>query len=506
MPTGEDEVVVRARERIGTVLKGKYRLDRVLGVGGMAAVYGATHQRNANRFAVKILHRELATEASVRERFLREGYAANTVEHPGTVRILDDDTAEDGAVFLVMDLLEGETLEARWERKGHRLKALEVAHLMHQVLDVLAAAHAKRIVHRDIKPENLFLTRERSLKVLDFGVARLLEGSASVTRVGGVLGTPAFMAPEQVLGKTAEVDAQSDVWSVGATAFTLLSGKYVHEAETPEEAMVFTATRPAPSLATVAPDAPAALVRIVDKALMLKKADRWPSARAMQQAIDEAGTAAFAEGDAPDAQAAAPSTAVPVVDAKATAEPAADGQGSVLRLAVSPSDPVEATAPGDGAALRPTSIGGVAASQGGAQTLLLPVTKRLSRPALAGIGAAALVFVGLLVVLLARRGPAPADAAAASSATAAPPQVPATSPAVQTAATVPVVLAEPSSVPIEALPETPHAAAPGAPGARPAPPAPAHAAQPAAHAKSNCTPPYTLDPATGKKKWKAECL
>ena len=160
MAAAHEERVVRARARVGSVLNDKYRLDRVLGVGGMAAVYSATHLRNASRVAVKLLHPEMAADSNVRARFLREGYAANSVEHPGTVRILDDDTAEDGSVFLVMELLEGETLDHRWERSGHRLGAREVARLMYQVLDVLAAAHAKGIVHRDIKPENLFLTRD----------------------------------------------------------------------------------------------------------------------------------------------------------------------------------------------------------------------------------------------------------------------------------------------------------------------------------------------------------
>jgi serine/threonine-protein kinase len=262
----EEDPSVRAQTRIGSILNAKYRLERVLGIGGMAAVFAATHTRNKNRVAVKVLHRELALDAGLRERFLREGYAANSVEHPGTVRILDDDIAEDGAVFLVMELLEGETLDARWERKGRRLDAAHVAHLLHQLLDVLALAHAKGIVHRDIKPENLFLTREGTLKVLDFGVARLLERAVSVTRSGGVIGTPAFMAPEQVLGKTKEVDAQSDLWSVGATAFTLLSGHYVHEAETAEEMMVFTASRPARPIGSVLPGVPPALAQVVDRA------------------------------------------------------------------------------------------------------------------------------------------------------------------------------------------------------------------------------------------------
>jgi serine/threonine-protein kinase len=289
----EEDPSVRAQTRIGSILNAKYRLERVLGIGGMAAVFAATHTRNKNRVAVKVLHRELALDAGLRERFLREGYAANSVEHPGTVRILDDDIAEDGAVFLVMELLEGETLDARWERKGRRLDAAHVAHLLHQLLDVLALAHAKGIVHRDIKPENLFLTREGTLKVLDFGVARLLERAVSVTRSGGVIGTPAFMAPEQVLGKTKEVDAQSDLWSVGATAFTLLSGHYVHEAETAEEMMVFTASRPARPIGSVLPGVPPALAQVVDRALAFSRLDRWPNARTMQAAVARAHRDAF---------------------------------------------------------------------------------------------------------------------------------------------------------------------------------------------------------------------
>ena len=274
------------------MLNDKYRLDRVLGVGGMAAVYLATHLRNASRVAVKLLHPEMAAESSIRRRFLREGYAANSVEHPGTVRILDDDTAEDGSVFLVMELLEGETLDHRWERSGHRLGAREVARLMFQVLDVLSAAHAKGIVHRDVKPENLFLTRDGKLKVLDFGVARLIEGPVTATRPGGgIIGTPAFMAPEQVLGKT--VDPQSDLYSVGATAFALLSKRYVHEADNAAEMMVVVGSRPARSLALVCPELPASLAAVIDRALLFNKEDRWADARSMQAALAGAYRQAF---------------------------------------------------------------------------------------------------------------------------------------------------------------------------------------------------------------------
>jgi eukaryotic-like serine/threonine-protein kinase len=288
MPVVEHELVVRARHRIGAVLCGKYRLDDILGTGGMAVVYTATHVRNANRVAVKVLHRDLSIDAGQRARFLREGYAANTVGHPGTVRVLDDDIAEDGSVFIVMELLDGETLDARWERSGGKLGVREVVTLMSELLDVLSAAHARGIVHRDLKPENLLLTRDGKLKVLDFGVARLREASLTQTKTGALLGTPAFMPPEQALGRTNEVDAQSDLWAVGATAFMLLAGRFVHQGCTQEEMLVLSATQPAPLLGSVVDDVPPILAEIVDRALAFDKAARWPTARTMREALLEA--------------------------------------------------------------------------------------------------------------------------------------------------------------------------------------------------------------------------
>src|SRR5580658_4907134 len=152
-----EETERRAREQVGKTLNGKYQLDALLGVGGMAAVYAATH-RNGNRVAIKLLHPELTLSADVLARFIREGYAANRVGHPGAVRVLDDDRAEDGTAFLVMELLEGETLDVIQDSRGMRIAVADLMPWMDQLLDVLAAAHAKEIVHRDVKPENLFLT------------------------------------------------------------------------------------------------------------------------------------------------------------------------------------------------------------------------------------------------------------------------------------------------------------------------------------------------------------
>jgi eukaryotic-like serine/threonine-protein kinase len=287
-----------AHSRVGAVLRGKYRLDRLLGIGGMACVYAATHLRNADRVAVKILHRELAIDDGLRARFLREGDAANRVGHPGTVRALDDDIAEDGSLFMVMDLLDGETVHARWNQMGRRLGAREVVQLICEVLDVLSSAHAKGIIHRDLKPENLFLTRDGKVKVLDFGLARPREGSLTEAPTGAVFGTPAFMAPEQALGKTSEVDAQSDLWAVGATAFLLLTGRLVHQAETMEETLALAATLSAAPKGLVDQGVPPIIARVVDRALAFHKADRWPSARVMRDALTGAGCVVWGRDEA----------------------------------------------------------------------------------------------------------------------------------------------------------------------------------------------------------------
>lgn len=282
--------------RVGRTLKDKWRIDALIGTGGMAAVYSATH-RNGHRVALKILHAGLSVDAAIHERFLREGYVANTVQHPGVVRILDDDQTEDGAAFLVMELLEGESMAARAERLGGHLPVHEVASMADQLLDTLAAAHDRGVVHRDIKPENVFLTHEGRIKVLDFGIARVREAtstSATSTRTGTLMGTPSFMPPEQALGRTSQVDALSDLWATGACMFVLTAGQLVHFGETANEQLIAAATVPARSLTLAAPWAPVPFVQVVDRALAYDKAHRWPDARAMLAALRQ-GMAAIQE-------------------------------------------------------------------------------------------------------------------------------------------------------------------------------------------------------------------
>jgi serine/threonine-protein kinase len=275
--------------RVGRVLKSKWRLDSLIGIGGMAAVYAATH-RNTKRVAVKMLHPEVSIDEMVRQRFVREGYAANRVGHPGAVDILDDDVAEDGSAFLVMELLDGENLDRRMRRKGGRLGGVEVLSVADQVLDVLAAAHDRGILHRDIKPENVFLTRGGTIKLLDFGIARILEMKpvSNATQRGAVLGTPAFMPPEQAMAIWEEVDARSDLWALGATLFMLLTGDFVHPAASGMQALDHAVNRRARSVATLRPDLHPSIVSVIDCALAFEKSSRWQSARDMQDAVRRA--------------------------------------------------------------------------------------------------------------------------------------------------------------------------------------------------------------------------
>ena len=270
-----------ASERLGTSL-GEWQLEALLGAGGMATVYSARSPAGA-RAAVKVLHSELVTSSDVRHRFAQEGAAASRVGHPGVVEVLGSGEGADGTCYLVLELLDGEPL-GRALRRGETLTLPRLLEVLDQVLDVLAEAHAKGIVHRDLKPDNLFVTKDGRIKVLDFGIARILDGNTSghMTRAGIALGTVPFMSPEQALGKRDQVDGRSDLFSLGAMTFRLLAGRNVHQEPTDADTLVAMATKPAPPLLSVAPSAPAGLAAIVDVALAFSKDSRYPDARTMQ--------------------------------------------------------------------------------------------------------------------------------------------------------------------------------------------------------------------------------
>jgi serine/threonine-protein kinase len=322
-----------ALARVGSTLRGKWRLDELIGVGGMAAVYAATH-RNGHRVAIKMLHPLMAIASSVQERFLREGYTANGIEHPGIARVLDDDEDEDGHPFLVMELLEGETLDTRWRRMGGRMPLGEVLAVGQALLDILEAAHRKGILHRDIKPENVFLTSGGQLKLLDFGIARVREqdpSAPSVTRTGAAIGTPAFMSPEQARGRNREIDARSDLWAAGATLFALLTGRFVHPGETPNEVLIKTATEEAPPLRSLRPDLPSDVVDILDRALAFLPEKRWQDAATFRDALRAA------------ARKRSISIVPPAGDPHARPASLPDGNGATVESAPPCLDPPEAT-------------------------------------------------------------------------------------------------------------------------------------------------------------------
>ncbi len=276
----------RAHRRIGETIRDKYRLDAFIAAGSMANVYAATH-RNGSRVALKILHRELARDPQMAERFRREGYFANAIGHPGVVRAIDDDVTDDGCAFIVLELLEGETLEERRMRLGGKVPLAEILQIGDSVLDVLAAAHGNEVLHRDVKPENVFITNKGEVKLLDFGHARFNDGRASsdMTSVGMVMGTPAFMPPEAALGKREEVDIRSDIWGVGATLFTCIAGEAVHVGGDPKTKSIMTARSPARPLRDVAGSVPRAVASVIDRALAFDKVERWNDANAMREAL-----------------------------------------------------------------------------------------------------------------------------------------------------------------------------------------------------------------------------
>lgn len=332
-----NELYKHALARVGSTLRGKWRLDELIGVGGMAAVYAATH-RNGHRVAIKMLHPMMAMASSVQERFLREGYTANGIDHPGIARVLDDDESEDGDAFLVMELLIGETLDTRWRRLGGRMPLGEVLAVGQALLDILAVAHRKDILHRDIKPENVFLTADGQVKLLDFGIARVREQdpmAPSVTRTGATIGTPAFMSPEQARGRNREIDGRSDLWAVGATLFALLTGRFVHPGETPNEVLIKTATEEAPSLRTLRRDLAPEIAVLLDRALAFQPAERWQDAETFRDALraasrrlslpttPPAGDPLARPVSLPDGNGATVESAPPCVDyPEATPEPA----------------------------------------------------------------------------------------------------------------------------------------------------------------------------------------
>jgi serine/threonine-protein kinase len=274
---------------IGSLLAGKYRIEQVLGHGGMGSVYLAENVDIGRKVAIKFLHGDFAADAGMVARFRQEARAAAAVGHPGIVDVLDLGTTDDGSEFIVMERLEGETLGSRIKREG-RMAPAEAVRIACDVLAALGAAHERRILHRDLKPENVFLVARpvAATKILDFGISKFGgEGDVSLTQTGAVMGSPLYMSPEQARGAR-DVGPASDLYAVGAILYEALTGTPPFTGASYNEVLANLLTEQHRPLVEVRPEVGVELGSIVDSLLAKSTADRPQNARAVQFALQQA--------------------------------------------------------------------------------------------------------------------------------------------------------------------------------------------------------------------------
>jgi serine/threonine protein kinase len=282
-----------APDVIGTSI-GSYRILAKLGEGGMGAVYAAEHTLLGRKAAIKVLLPELSRRAEVVERFFNEARASTAIGDLGVVQIFDFGHHVDGSAFIVMELLEGESLDARMRRVGV-LPVRDALRIVRQMAQTLATVHARGVIHRDLKPDNVFLVTdpeaeggERS-KILDFGIAKLTEatGIGSQTRTGSLMGTPLYMSPEQCRGAGA-IDRRSDVYALGCVLFHLLCGRPPFEGEGAGDILVKHITQPAPAPSMLRPGLHAAVDALVLRCLAKSPAERFDSMNEVVAAVASA--------------------------------------------------------------------------------------------------------------------------------------------------------------------------------------------------------------------------
>ncbi len=280
--------------RVGACIAERYQLLRVIGRGGTATVYEAEHVVTQRRVAVKTIEASIALSVpTIAIRFLREARAAAQIRHPGLVDVLDAGQEEDGSLYLVLELLDGEDL-GQALRGGH-IDPFDVTDVVIEVLDALQAMHVEGFVHRDVKPSNIFLARgldgERRVKLLDLGIAKQIAGDAvqEITAHGVLLGTLHFMSPEQALGSV--IDARTDIWGVGATLFYAWAGRPPFTGKEPGALLRAVMEETPPSVSTLAPTIPEALAAVIDRALERSSTRRHASAEALRRTLQIARAA-----------------------------------------------------------------------------------------------------------------------------------------------------------------------------------------------------------------------
>lgn len=283
---------------VGRLIASRYRLLKVVGVGGHGAVYEATHELTGRRFAVKLLLRDARELRGLAERLVREAKATSRVTHPNVVEIIDVGVdPESERLYLIEEFLEGDDLRTRM-RARRRMSTQEVRAVIGPVLDGLGAAHAQGVVHRDLKPGNVMLARGADgaevPKLIDFGISKVDRRDARddeggpLTRDGMLLGTPDYMAPEQARGAQS-VDARADLWSIGVLLYEMLAGVRPFRGVGPAAVIVAVAMEQPTPLGSLRPDLPAAWTELVHRCLAKAPADRVASAKALREAIDAAG-------------------------------------------------------------------------------------------------------------------------------------------------------------------------------------------------------------------------
>ncbi len=276
---------------VGTVLEGAYRIDRLVAKGGMGSVYEAFHLRLDKRIAVKTMAPELASNAEAVMRFHREAMITSAIGHPNIVQVLDHSVTPNGEQFLVMEYLEGEDLDQRLKRTG-RLPVAAMVNIVKQVASALGAAHAKGIVHRDLKPANIWLLQVADgpdfVKVLDFGISKVLSSTTKLTKAAMVMGTPDYMSPEQALGKVDDIDHRSDQWALACITWECLAGRAPFRGDT-VPALLYQIVHEAPQpLASILPDLPGGIELVLRRALSKNREDRFRSVKDFALALEDA--------------------------------------------------------------------------------------------------------------------------------------------------------------------------------------------------------------------------
>ncbi|MFQ3639391.1 MAG: protein kinase, partial [Chloracidobacterium sp.] len=276
---------------VGRTLDGKYYIEAKIGEGGMGAVYRARHTLMDAVLAIKVLHPSLVSDATSVARFQREAQAMARIRHSNAIAVSDFGVTEDQINYIVMELFEGESLRKVLEREKKLPYTTAIA-IARQVCGALEAAHRSGVIHRDIKPENIFVAPQPDgaylVKVIDFGIAKIVadtsKGGPPLTRQGMIIGSPHYLSPEQCTGQ--ELDARSDIYSLGIVLFETLTGKVPFTAVTPVAVALLHANEPPPSMRSLNPDIPEALDQLVLSALAKSKQDRPSSAREFGEELE----------------------------------------------------------------------------------------------------------------------------------------------------------------------------------------------------------------------------